>query len=122
MDESRRNNKRGRASFAVTYRVLDPIEARLDFGEAEREAIAEDLSVGGLSLSTSHPIEEGATVVVKFRALDKGDAGAEKSSKKFELRGETRYSRHTKENYSFRIGLRFKKLSEAEKQFIESCL
>lgn len=121
MDDTRRSDKRGRASFVVTYRVIDPIEARLDFGEAERDAIAEDLSGGGLSLSTSNSIADGAIVAVKFRALNKNDVGGENSSQKFELRGEVRYSRHEKDNFSYRIGLRFSRLSEAEKKFITSC-
>lgn len=122
MDDARRGHVRGGATFAIAYRVLDPIKARLDFGEDECDAIAEDLSEGGLSFSASHPITEGATVALKFRALKKNDLGGETSSKKFELRGDVRYCQHQKENYSYRIGLRFNKLSEAEKKFIRSCL
>ena len=122
MDDTRRKDKRIGVSFLVTYRVLDPIQERLDFGEAERDAVAEDLSVGGLSLSTSHPVAEGVILAIKFRAISKSDKDGETSSQKFEIRGEARYSRHEKENFSYRIGLRFIKLSNEEIKFIKSCL
>jgi hypothetical protein len=117
-EPEKRKDKRGPAAFTVTYRVLEPMEARARFGEAERDGIAEDLSVGGLSLSGNHPIPSGAVVSVKFRATRQGATHSESGSRKFELRGQVRYCRPAGEPNSYRSGILFGKLSEDERRFI----
>jgi len=116
-----RRDKRVPAAFSVTYRILDPIQARLAFGEEEKDGIAEDLSAGGLSLSTNHLIPQEALVAIRFRAIQ-GSSALEAASRIFEIRGQARYSRHTDEKYSYRTGIRFNKLTQAERDFISGCV
>ena len=117
MNPDRRADKRGPASFSVLYKVLDPIEARQRFGETEKDGIAEDVSVGGLSLSGGHPIPAGAVLSIRFRAIQDMPASREEGSRKFELRGEARYSNPAGSN-SYRTGVRFGKLTNEERSFI----
>ena len=114
-----RQNKRAAASFSVVYRVIDPFEARLRFGEAEKDGIAEDLSSGGLSLSGGDLIAESATVLIQFRAVQKGSSELEAGSRKFQLRGDVRYCRPEGTAKSFKMGIKFGKLTQAESRFIE---
>lgn len=116
-----RRDKRGPAAFSVTYRVLDPIQARLAFGEEERDGIAENLSEGGLSLSTNQLIPPGSVVSIRFRAIHKGTSTLESGSRKFELRGEARHSHHTKDNNTYSTGIRFFELKQEERDFIKGC-
>ena len=116
----KRKHPRGKAAFSVTYRVREPIHLRMEFGEDEREALAEDICIGGLSLSTGHPLVSGSIVSIKFRATHKAEAG-EEGSRKLELRGEVCYCRPA-EKKSYRSGIKFEAISGADKKFIEGCV
>ena len=114
-----RQGRRSPAAFMAAYRVLEPIEARAEFGEEEKDALAEDLSVGGVSLSVGDPVALGAMVSVRFRAIRQGPADREEGSRKFELRGQVRHCSPAGQTKSFRVGVQFGKLSEGERRFIE---
>lgn len=120
MQRENRRYPRGGASFAVSYRVLAPLEARSEFGEREREGLAEDISIGGLCLSIDHRIPAGAILSIRFRAVSRHVKG-EEGSHKFELRGRACHCRAA-EKHTYRVGIEFDRPSDAERDFIAGCI
>lgn len=100
---------------------MSPFEERINFGEKEKDAIANDLCEDGLSLSTDYPLPVGTGILLKFRLLS-GKAGLsdEERSRKFQTQGEVRNSTRTKDR-SYRVGVRFTGLSQADRLFIANC-
>ena len=119
--QDQRKYRRIKASFAARYCVRSPFEERLAFGEKERDVIAYDLSVGGLSLWTDYPLPIGAGIVIQFRLVKNAADGEEECSRKFELQAESCYCVRTKEK-SYRVGIRFTALSPDERNFIEKSI
>ena len=113
---------RSRAGFMVTYKVKDPFEARRDFGEAERDGVANDLSEQGLSLLTDYDLPVGAVIFMKFRLSSNVVFTPEGRSRKLELRGEVRHSLHTQERSTYRAGVRFQNLPADVRTFIAGCI
>ncbi len=105
------------AAFASVYSVLSPFGERLNFGEKERDAIANDLSEGGVSLLTDYPLPTGTQINLRFRLLNEKETSEEKRSRKFRVRGAARYCVLTKEK-SYRVGVRFINLSHEDQAFI----
>ena len=119
--KEKRKSRRVVASFAVTYRVKSPYEVRRELGEGELDGIANDLSVGGLSLLTNHLVPAGAVIHMKFRLLNKFAVGEEDRFRKFELQGEARYNFFTEEK-TYRIGIRFLNMPQADHDFVLNCV
>ena len=116
---NQRRFNRVTATFAVLYSVVSPFEERLNFGERERGAIANDLSEGGVSFLTDYPVPVGTKIVMKFRLLSEASPNADEGSRKFEARGDVCHCVRTKEK-SYRIGVSFAGLSRADRDFIVS--
>lgn len=116
----KRKFARADASFAIFYNVLSPFEERLNFGEKEKNAIANNLSEGGLSLYTDYPIPVGTTVAMKFRLWNQAGRGDEGSSRKCHVRGEARVCVRTGKK-SYNVGISFVDLSREDRAFIASC-
>jgi hypothetical protein len=98
----------------VRYRVLEPMNEKLSFGEEAREGLAEDLSAGGLSLSGDFLLPRGAIISIKFRVVD---GGIDAASQSFELRGEVRHCRGTG-GRSYRSGIRFEAITQKDILYI----
>ena len=120
-DPNKRRYKRVDASFAARYSIKTPFEERLAFGEKEMDAVAYDLSEGGLSMSTDYPVPIGTGIIIKFRLLSKPGTSGDESARKFELQGESRYCAQLKDK-SYRVGIRFMHLSVADREFLVDCL
>ena len=84
------------------------------------DAIAYDLSEGGLSLSTDYPLPIGTGVLLKFRLLNKPGVSDDDSARKFEVHAESRYCTRLPDK-SYRVGLRFMALSVMDREFIAGC-
>jgi len=119
--DKRKFNRAG-AAFAARYSVVSPFEERINFGEKERDAIANDLCEDGVSLSTDYPVPVGTEILLKFRLLS-GKIGLsdEERSRKFQAQGEVRNSIRGKDR-SYRIGIRFTGLSGSDRDFIAGIL
>ena len=101
-----RRHRRFPATFAVVYTIESPFELRLEIGIREIDGIANDLSLGGLSLMTNYQIPAGTMIAMTFKLLDKSAVMEEDRTRKFQLQGEARYSFFGKEK-AYRIGIRF---------------
>jgi c-di-GMP-binding flagellar brake protein YcgR len=116
-NEERRKFKRIGASFVVFYKVDSPLTVRLMVGEREIDAMALDLSEGGLAVLTNYNVPVSSIVSVKFILLDDYAIRAEMRSRSMEIQGEVRYCFLMKEK-AFRIGLRFIDISPEDRNFI----
>ena len=116
-DQDRRMFKRILDSFFVTYRIQSPFEVRIRLGDKECDAIAQDISEAGLGLLTNHGIPPSALVNLKFIIFNHASLIDENRSRRFELEGEVRYKTDS-ENNSYRLGVRFRSLSDADRNFI----
>lgn len=115
-----RKFKRSEATFAVVYTIESPFTLRVQIGTREIDGIAKDLSEGGLCLATNYDIPSGAVINMKFKLLNAAALGDQDRSRRFELRGEARYSFYESEK-AYRIGIRFLNASEADRDFITRC-
>ena len=114
--------RRGPNGVVVRYGIKSPPEARQAFGPQERDAIANDLSEGGLSLFTDCHLSPGAILNLRLRLSSPTRTLSEDGSCKMELQGEVRHSRSYEGKTSFLVGIKFIHLSEEDRAFIRSCL
>ena len=103
------------------FNVKEPFAARLEFGEKEREGIADDLSVGGLSLVSDYQLMTHFIIALKFRLVVKNAPVMDATSRKFELQGEVCYSAAAPDK-SFRMGIRFLNATKDDQAFISGCI
>ncbi len=113
----KRKFKRTEASFSVMYRVQSPSNVNSEIKIKEVEAIAHDLSEGGLALWTDYEIPVGAVMKLQFKIYNEEAITENYRSRNFGLLAESRYSFRAKDG-TYRIGLRFMNLSEADQDFI----
>ena len=117
----KRRHKRSEASFNLVYSIQEPLEARLKLGEGEKDAIACDLSEGGVAITASWPVPVGARLSIRFRVLNSRAELEQDRSRTFKLRAEIRYMLMMPDR-SFRLGLRFLDASDDDRRFISRCI
>ena len=117
----KRRHKRTEASFGLVYSIQEPLEKRLELGAGERDAVACDLSEGGLAISASWPVPVGAVLNIRFRLLNSRALIEQERSRSFKLRVDVRYM-IAMPNRSYRVGLRFLNASEEDRRFISCCV
>ena len=113
----KRIHKRVPDSFMALYQVKTPFELYIRLKDKQCDGIADDISEGRLALSTSHDIPSGAILALKFTLFNDAAVTDKGHSHKFELDGEVRYSEMVKNN-EYRLGIRFVKVPDAEREFI----
>ncbi len=127
MNEQENSNERDRRIFKrlpttllLMFRVKAPFEVHLQLGGKDVEAVAQDISVGGLGIFTNHKIPSGARVSVKFRISNDAAALEKDKYRTFELDGDVRYAIAVKEEMDYRLGIQFVRVSDADRSFITS--
>jgi c-di-GMP-binding flagellar brake protein YcgR len=113
----RREFKRLSDSFLVMYRVKSPFEVRIKFGERELDAVASDISEGGLGLTATHEIPTATMLQLKFSIYNDFSLNKEDNYRAFDLEGNVRYCRVI-QGASYQIGIRFVSASPSDRQFI----
>ena len=116
--QDNRKHSRFGAAFSVIYTIKEPFELRMEFGDKEKDGIAEDLSEGGLSLLLDFEIPDHTILNIRFRLLFKDMV----TYRKFDLQGEVRHCMRTKEKFSYRAGIRFLNASRDDREFIAACI
>lgn len=120
MDEAR-NFKRVGVSFVVLYKVNAPLTVSMLIGNRQFDAIALDLSAGGIAVLTryiSDPIPAFTIVSVKFSILNDSAAREEGRLKSMDIKGEVRSSLFMEEKSAYRLGIRFIDISAVQRKFI----
>jgi hypothetical protein len=121
--EEKRQFPREQAAFALTYKVRAPLSVRSEFGEAERDAIASDLSERGLRIFTDFDLPIGAILTLKFRLISTVGNSPDERVRRLELQAEVRHSKPAPAHKaSFLVGLHFMGLSEVDRHFIAGAL
>ena len=117
----KRRHKRIEAAFGLVYSIHEPLQTRMKLGMEDKDAIACDLSEGGLAISTSWPVPVGAVLNIRFRLVNSRALTEQQRSRSFKLRAEVRYMIAMPDR-SYRIGLRFWNASEDDRRFISYCV
>ncbi len=120
MDEVRKFKRIG-VSFVVLYKVNAPLTVSMLIGNRQFDAIALDLSAGGIAVLTryiSDPVPAFTIVSVKFTILNDAAAREEDRLRSMEIKGEVRSSLFMEEKSAYRLGVRFIDISVAQRKFI----
>ena len=115
--ENRRKFERIPVTFAVFYRVNSPLHIRMQVGDKEVDALAIDISEGGMALLTNYEIPASTIVTVKFIIVNDKAVSAAKRSRSINVQGEVRYSSLTNRK-AYRLGVKFIDLSDDDREFI----
>lgn len=113
----RRQFRRVAVSFLVIYKVNTPLIVRMEIGDKLIDAVALDLSVGGIAVLTNYDLPQTASVSVRFTILNETALRSQDRYRSIQVEGDVRYSVLTKDK-AFRVGVRFFGLSQEEKSFI----
>jgi hypothetical protein len=117
--EEKRQFKRVPVSLDMLYMVKLPISVRMFTGGQERPAIAQDISEGGLALSTNFEIPVDALLLLKFAITNDAVMSSEERTHNFELDAQVCYCRPL-ENGSWRLGVSFVNIVTSERLFISN--
>jgi c-di-GMP-binding flagellar brake protein YcgR len=115
--QERRKFARIPVNFIVFYKINSPITVRMMVGDIVVNAIALDISEGGMAIFTDYDIPLATIVTVRFIMVDDTAVRLDERSKSIEIRGEVRYNIPT-EKRSFRLGIRFMETSADDHIFI----
>jgi len=113
----RRQFKRVIASFSVVCKVHAPLAMSMNIGGKDVDAIALDVSEGGVAVLSNYDIPVGSIVMLKFIMFNEAAKIRAERSRMIEIQGEARYSVLTKEK-SYRLGIRFMNISSEDRSFI----
>ena len=114
----RRKFKRVEASFTVFYTVNSPIDVRMSFGDREVDALALDISEGGMAILTDFDIPALAIIAIRFTMLDYKAVSAENRTRSIVVQGEVRYNIFMAKEKAYRLGIKFIGLSADDRNFI----
>ena len=115
----RRESERIVSEFTLLFSVKAPFEVRVQFGEKEVDAVAQDIGEGGLALITNGVIPIGTRIQLKFKIFNDAAYTEDESFRSFDLQGDVRYSKITKET-DYRLGIQFVDIVPAERTFISN--
>lgn len=121
--QNRRKSERINAGFSLSYSIEKPYELRISLGLAEEAgAIMLDLSDLGIAFITKHDIPLNTQLHIKFKLMNLHLVG-EKRLRNIDIYAET-VSNLVLADGSYRIGIRFDKISEEDKdalrEFVKS--
>ena len=115
--EERRKFQRTKVSFIVIYRVNSPITVRIQIGAEEADAIALDLSEGGMAIITKYEIPAATLVTLKFIIIDTAAVNIEERTRVLEIAGEVCYVSSV-QKLTYRLGIKFMELTADDRAFI----
>ena len=116
----KRKFKRVAVNFIVFYKVNSPLRVRIKIGNREIEALAVDISEGGMAVYTDREIPPVAVVNVKFIMIDDYAISPQDHTRSILVRGEVRYNIFIEEQKTFRFGMQFVDLPVDDRLFISN--
>ena len=99
-------------AFMATYTVRSPFAVYTQLSGRECDALAYDISEGGVALATQFDIPMKAVILLKFNLFNAS------GPRKFSLESEVRYAEPIPKDNSFRLGILFLKIGKEDKAFI----
>jgi len=115
--DEKRQYKRVPDAFIVTFQLKSPRAIVLQAGNQEYDAIALDVSEGGVGVDSGQEIPVGAEVLMRFRILNELSVSDNDRRREIVVEGESRYCRST-DPTNYRVGLLFKNLTEDDRAFL----
>ena len=116
--QERRRFKRIEVDFTVFYRVYSPLAVRMRIGDREINALALDISEGGMAVLTSEGAPLSSIATVKFIMLDENTISTESRTRSIVVQGEVRYNFWMEKEKEYRLGIKFTGLSDDDRNFI----
>lgn len=114
-----RKSERLNAAFTLTYNVDVPVALLIQSDLiGAMDALMLDLSAAGMAIITKHNLPKGAKIFIKFNIINLQLSGDDRR-KHLEVAGEI-VSNALRKDGGHRIGIRFDKISNADKQAIEA--
>lgn len=116
--QNRRNSQRSDAAFTLNYSIEKPFELRISLGlPDETGALMQDLSDSGAAIITKYDLPLETQLRVKFNLMNLRLVG-EKRLRRMELIADV-VSNSVLPDGSYRIGIRFSKISDEDKVAIQ---
>ena len=116
-NQERRQYKRIEDTFPVLYRIKSPFAVRVQLGEKEMDAVAQDISEGGAGIYSNHEVPLGTMVNLHFKILNDTAFLESERYRFFDLNGEVRYSILAKDR-SYRLGILFSGTTGNDREYI----
>ena len=113
----RRKFRRAEASFIITYKINYPLSIRLLYKDKAMDALAFDLSEGGMAVSTGHEIPAGTQVTIHFVLLNESAVNVNDRLRSLQISAQISYCTRSAEK-EFRLGVVFGGISADERLFI----
>ena len=107
-------------NFLVFFRVNFPLQVRIKIGNRVVEALAADISEGGMAIYTDYEIPTVTIVTVEFIMINDYAISVHDRSRSIKVGGEVRYNIFIEEKKLFRFGLQFNDLSTDDRIFISN--
>jgi len=118
-NKNRRGSERLDTTFTLTYQIERPLALRVQLGYSDDiDALMSNLSDSGMAIITKHNLPVGTQLYIKCNIIDLHLEGEERLSN-LEIIGET-LSNVALSALSHKIGIRFIKISDADKAAISS--
>ena len=112
--QNRRKSERLDTAFTLIYKVEKPLALRIQLGYAnDIDALMLNLSDLGMAIITKHDLPAETQLNIKFNMIDLHLQGDERW-RHMEITGET-VSNISQPDASHRIGIRFERISSADK-------
>jgi c-di-GMP-binding flagellar brake protein YcgR len=116
--QERRGFKRVEVNFTVLYKVNSPLEVRMRIGDTEINALALDISEGGMAILIDYDVPASSIATVKFIMLNENTISTESRTKSIVVQGEVRYNFWMEKEREYRLGIKFTGLSDDDRNFI----
>ena len=110
----RRKYKRVDVSFIATYKVLEPVSARVIFEERDVYTKLYDLSEGGIAISADYRIPPSSVLSLRFTLIDALSYKTEGRFRPMNMTGEVVYSVELG-SLEYRSGVCFKSINEEDR-------
>ena len=107
-------------NFLVFFRVNFPLQVRIKTGNRVVEALAADISEGGMAIYTDYEIPPVTIVTIEFIMINDYAISAQDRSRSILVGGEVRYNIFIEEKKIFRFGMQFIDLSTDGRIFISN--
>ncbi len=114
----RRRFRRTKDAATIFYHIKSPANVFMQYGGAEFNAIATDISQDGIGLLSSHELPLHTVLAIRFVLLDTQSTDYNERMKSIEVEGEVKYIVFAVKEKSFRVGAQFMNLTKEHKDFI----
>jgi c-di-GMP-binding flagellar brake protein YcgR len=116
--QERRRFKRVEVNFTVLYKVNSPLEVRMRIGDTDINALALDISEGGMAILIDYDVPASSIATVKFIMLNENTISTESRTRSIIVQGEVRYNFWMEKKREYRLGIKFTGLSDDDRNFI----